>query len=307
MVRKRQQLAPFLNSKGGTMNALADRVAIITGASRGIGKGIAARLAQEGVRVVIAAKTTEPHPRLPGTIHETVEEIREAGGEALAVKCDVRRQEDRERVVNEALSVYGRIDILINNAGAMWFQPLAYTEEKRLDLLLDVNFKAPFLLSQLCIPHMAANGWGHIVNMSPPAEPQISNSGGMIAYLTSKLGATLLAHGLGDELKGTGIACNALWPRTLIESLATITFGLGSAEDWRRPDILVDAVLLILQQDPRAYSGQSLIDEEVLRDRGGVDDFSAYRAAPGSEPPAMDLARFKKKVEEAMQQLQGSA
>ncbi|OGB22462.1 MAG: short chain dehydrogenase [Burkholderiales bacterium RIFCSPLOWO2_02_FULL_57_36] len=278
---------------------LENKVAIVTGASRGIGKAIALRLAGAGVRVVVASKTAEPHARLPGTIHDTVREIHEAGGNACAIQCDVRNPADLQRVVDTTLENFGRIDILINNAGAIWIQSLADTDESRLNLVLDVNFKAPFLLTRLCLPHMAANGWGHIINMGPPLQQQATNSAGMIAYLTSKLGATLIAHGLGDELKGTGIACNSLWPRTLIESLVTATFGFGQPKDWRRSDILVDAVMLILQQDPHAFTGQALIDEEILSRYGGVADFSDYSVVPGSHPATMNLALFKEMAAEA--------
>jgi citronellol/citronellal dehydrogenase len=278
---------------------LENKVAIVTGASRGIGKSIALRLAAAGARVVVASKTALPHARLPGTIHDTVREIHEAGGQACAVQCDVRLHADLQRTVDTTISNFGRIDILVNNAGAMWIQPLANTDESRLNLVLDVNFKAPFLLAQLCLPHMAANGWGHIINMGPPLLQQATNSSGMIAYLVSKLGATLMAHGLGDELKGSGIACNSLWPRTLIESLATATFGLGRPEDWRRSDILVDAVMLILQQDRNTFTGQALIDEDVLSQCGGIADFSAYSVVQGSQPAAMDLALFKEAAAQA--------
>ncbi|MBA3773945.1 MAG: SDR family oxidoreductase [Ramlibacter sp.] len=278
---------------------LENKVAIVTGASRGIGKAIALRLAGAGARVVVASKTAEPHARLPGTIHDTVREIREAGGEACAVQCDVRRHEDLQRTVDTTIANFGRIDILINNAGAIWIQPLADTDESRLNLVLDVNFKAPFLLTRLCLPHMAANGWGHIINMGPPLLQQATNSSGMIAYLTSKLGATLMAHGLGDELKGSGIACNSLWPRTLIESSVTAAFGLGQPKDWRRSDILVDAVMLILQQDRITFTGQALIDEDVLTQYGGIGDFSSYSVVQGSQPATMNLALFKEMAAQA--------
>ncbi|AKJ27308.1 SDR family oxidoreductase [Caldimonas brevitalea] len=285
---------------------LEGKVAIVTGASRGIGKAIALRLAGAGTRVVVASKTAQPHPRLPGTIHDTVREIREAGGTASAVQCDVRLHADLQRVVDTALADYGRIDILINNAGAIWLRSLADTDESRLDLVLDVNFRAPFLLARLCLPHMAANSWGHIVNMGPPLLQQATNSSGMIAYLTSKLGATLMAHGLGDELKGTGIACNSLWPRTLIESAVTTTFGLGRPDDWRRSDILVDAVMLILAQDCRTFTGQALIDEDVLGEYGGVVDFSRYSVVEGSRPAAMNLALFKDMAAQAQRRAQAA-
>lgn len=288
--------------------SLENKVAIVTGASRGIGKAIALRLAQERARVVVAAKTVEPNPKLPGTIHDTVREICEARGEAMAVRCDVRRHEDLDRLVAETLSTFGRIDILVNNAGVIWIQPLSLTDEKRLDLLLDINFKAPFLLSRLCIPHMAKNGWGHIINMSPPIrEEHLTYAAEKIGYMASKINMTLLTHGLAGELKGTGIACNSLWPRTLIESLATINLGLGRPDDWRRSDILVDAVALILHQDPNVYTGQALIDEDVLRDCGGIQDFRRYNVVPDSQPRLMDWALFDQLIEEAKGRFRASS
>lgn len=262
--------------------SLKDRVAIITGASRGIGLATALRLARAGVKIVVAAKTTHPNPKLPGTIQETVAAVQAAGSEALGVKCNVRHYSELENLVAETLKAFGRIDYLINNAGAIWIEPIENTPEKRFDLVMDVNFKAPFLLSQLCVPHMKERGFGHIVNMSPPIVPE--DAAGKIAYMASKFDMTLLTHGLGAELKGSGVAVNSLWPRTLVESLATKNWGMGEPKDWRKADVLADAVAVIFAQDPNEYTARALIDEDVLRERGGVTDFSVYNVVPDGKP-----------------------
>ncbi len=277
------------------MSQLKGKTAIITGASRGIGKITALRLAREGVNVVVAAKTTKENPRLPGTIQTTVDEIKKIGGNAHAVKCNVRHIPELDSLVNETIKVFGRIDILINNAGAIWLEPIENTPEKRFDLVMEVNFKAPFFLSQLCLPHMKKNSWGHIVNMSPPVDP--TDAAGKIAYMCSKFNMTLLAHGLGEELKGSGVACNALWPRTLVESLATINWGMGSPKDWRKADIMADAAAVIVQQDPKTFTGQALIDEDVLREKGGVKDFSIYNVVPDGSPRILDWKVLSKEIQ----------
>jgi NAD(P)-dependent dehydrogenase (short-subunit alcohol dehydrogenase family) len=282
------------------MNALRDRVAIVTGASRGIGKALALRLAKEGVAVVAAAKTMEGNEKLPGCIPETVRAIEQGGGRAVGVRCDVRKEEDLENLVQKAVESFGRIDILINNAGAMWIESLLNTPPKRFDLVMDINFRAPFLLARMCVPYMQKGNWGHIVNMSPPIEaPHLHQVRGKIAYMVSKLGATLLTVGLAQELKEMGIACNSLWPRTLVESLATINLGIGQPEEWRKNDIVVDATLAILEQDPRELTGKTLVDDEALRTLWGQTDFTRYRVVPGKEPNPMDWDRWDKVAEEA--------
>ena len=267
------------------MGLLHGRVAIVTGASRGVGRALALRFAREGATIVVAAKSTEEDARIPGTIHSTCADVRGLGASALPVQCDVRRSADRERLIEETMSAFGRIDILVNNAGAIWVEPIENTPEKRFDLVMDVNFKGPFFLSQLAIPHMRRQGWGHIINMSPPIAP--AEASFKIAYMASKFGMTLLAHGLGRELAGSGVACNALWPRTLVESLAVKNWKMGEPEDWRKPDILADAALEIVRQDPRTFTGQALVDEDVLR-AAGVTDFAPYSVVPGSTPRQLD-------------------
>lgn len=263
------------------METLSGRVAIITGASRGIGRAIALRLAKEGVAVVIAAKTAEPDPRLPGTIYTVAEEVQASGGHALPVQVDVRDENAVQRMVEQTMQTFGRIDILVNNAGALWWYPVLETPPKRFDLVMDVNLRGAFVCSQAVLPHMMAQRWGHIMNMSPPID--FSVLPGKVAYMISKFGMTMLAFGLAEEVKGYNIAVNTLWPRTLIESQATIGWNLGTPQQWRKADIMADAVYEIVRRPPASLTGRALIDEEVLRE-AGVTDFSVYNCTPDGEP-----------------------
>ncbi len=263
------------------METLSGRVAIITGASRGIGRAIALRLAKEGVAVVIAAKTAEPDPRLPGTIYTVAEEVQASGSHALPVQVDVRDENAVQRMVEQTMQTFGRIDILVNNAGALWWYPVLETPPKRFDLVMDVNLRGAFVCSQAVLPHMMAQRWGHIINMSPPID--FSVLPGKVAYMISKFGMTMLAFGLAEEVKEYNIAVNALWPRTLIESQATIGWNLGTPQQWRKADIMADAVYEIVRRPPASLTGRALIDEEVLRE-AGVTDFSVYNCTPDGEP-----------------------
>lgn len=258
------------------------KVAFITGATRGIGKALALALAKEGCDIVVTGKTVKDDPRLPGTIHETARAVRELGAKALPLRVDVRYDVDIERAVRVALEKFGRIDFLVNNAGAMHWMPLMGTPPKKFDLMMDVNVRASYALSYHVAPTMIAQGYGHILMMSPPIDPMAS--AGKIAYAISKFGMTQLAHGLAEELKDANVAANALWPATMIESYATINWGLGGPALWRKPDILVDAALRILSKDPADCTGLSLIDEDFLREEGETD-FAKYRCDPASEPP----------------------
>jgi citronellol/citronellal dehydrogenase len=264
--------------------SLEGRVAIITGSSRGIGRAIAIALAKRGCDIVVAAKTEKPDPRLPGTIYETAREVEATGRRALAVPCDVRDDEKIDALVKETLDRFGRIDILINNAGALWWKPVLETPAKRFDLVMDVNARATFLLARACLPAMIAAKWGHIVNMSPPID--LRPVPGRVAYFMSKYGMTLVAHGLAEEMREHNIAVNALWPVTMIESQATINYSLGAKDQWRKADIVSDATIALVEKPPALRTGQALLDEEVLA-ADGVTDFSKYACVPGSEPPAL--------------------
>jgi citronellol/citronellal dehydrogenase len=260
----------------------ANRVALVTGASRGVGKALALRLAAEGCDVVVAAKTVTPDPRLPGTIGETAREVEALGRRALAAELDVRDDAAVERVVAQTLAEFGHIDFLVNNAGALYWRPVAETEMKRFDLVMGVNARGAFSCTHHLLPAMRAQRFGHVLMLSPPVEP--AAAGGKIAYAISKFGMTLIAHGLADEVREDNVAANALWPATMIESLATINWGLGDRTVWRKPDILADATLRIFAKDPRTFTGNALIDEDFLRAEG-VTDFSGYRCDPAHEPP----------------------
>ncbi|HEV3446565.1 MAG TPA: SDR family oxidoreductase [Gemmataceae bacterium] len=266
------------------MAALAGRVAIITGASRGIGRAIVLGLVKHGCHVVIAAKSTEASEKLPGSIHTVAEEAVSLGGQALPVQVDVRDAEQIDGMVARAMERFGRIDILINNAGALWWKPLLETPAKRFDLVMAVNARAAFLASKAVLPHMTAQSWGHIINMSPPIELNVVP--GRIAYFISKFGMTLLTHGLAEEVRSANIAVNSLWPVTIIESQASINHNLGTPAMWRKPDILVDCVLRLVQKDPSEVTGQALLDEDFLRSEG-VTDFRDYACVLGSEPPRL--------------------
>jgi citronellol/citronellal dehydrogenase len=279
------------------MSELAGRVVIVTGASRGIGRRIALDLGQAGASVVVAAKTVRPHPTLPGTIDETACEVREAGGRALAVRVNVRDDESLERLVDSTLEEFGRIDALVNNAGALWWKPVLDTPARRFDLVMEVNVRAAFLLSRRVARTMIDRGaGGHIVMMSPPLD--LEPHPGMVAYTISKLGMTMTAMGLADELRGAGVSVCSLWPATMIESLATVNWKLGTPAEWRKPEILSDATLALLRKDPGDFTGRQLIDEDFLREEG-VTDFAGYRCVPDAEPPRVGYSDIPLLVERA--------
>lgn len=268
---------------------LKGKVAIITGASRGIGKIIALTLAREGADIVVAAKSVEEDERLPGTIHDTVAEVQALGVRGLAVQTDVRDEQAIERLAKTTADTFGRIDILINNAGALWWRKALDTPPKRYDLVMDVNVRASFLLACACAPVMIAQGGGHILNMSPPLD--LHPHAGMVAYTISKFGMTMVAQGLAVEWKPHGISVNALWPATMVESQATINWGMGERKIWRKPEIIADATLALMLTEPGQVTGRALIDEDFLRERG-VTDFSPYRCDPEHEPPRVDYSQI---------------
>ena len=262
---------------------LAGQVAIVTGSSRGVGRAVALALAREGCDVVVAAKTDEPHPRLPGTIHDTAAEIRKLGRRALPVKCNVREFDDVERLIAQTIDELGRVDLLVNNAGAIHWAPLAEWPAGKFDLVMGVNVRGAFLCSRAAIPHMRERRHGRIVMMSPPVN--VKKVAGKAPYLVSKMGMTMLAHAIAEEEREHGIAACALWPETMIESEATRHFQLGSAAEWRKPEILADATVELCCADPAKVSGRALYDEEALRELKGVSDFSTYSVVPGTTPP----------------------
>lgn len=262
---------------------LENRVVFITGASRGIGRACALACAREGAYVVIAARTdAADNPRQPGTIHDVVNEIEALGGNALALKLDVRDDTACEAAVDKAIACFGRVDALINNAGTLWRADVVETSTKKLDSILGINVRASFVLAHAVLPHMIKQKWGHIVMMSPPLEASGCSHHG--AYAVSKFGMTMIAQAIAEEVREHNVTAHALWPATAIESFATKSFGLGSPEVWRKADIVADAVVALLGREPSARMGRAWIDEDLLREEG-VTDFAKYQCAPGHEPP----------------------
>ncbi|MDP7063072.1 MAG: SDR family oxidoreductase [Planctomycetota bacterium] len=260
---------------------LQGQVAVITGASRGIGKNIALSLARAGADIVIAAKSEKSRDLLPGNIHDTAAEVEALGREALAVKTNVRAAEEIEAMVAATMQRFGRIDILINNAGALHWKGVAETPTKRFDLMMEVNARAAHIASHHVLPHMMERGSGCIVQMSPPLD--LSMVPGKTGYCMSKFGMSLLAMGIAGEVVDSEIRSCALWPATAIESQATINHGLGGLAQWRRADILADSVLGILKLPRKQVHGRCLIDEEVM-DMLDVADLEQYNCVEGGSP-----------------------
>jgi citronellol/citronellal dehydrogenase len=275
--------------------SLKDKVAIITGASRGVGRAVALALAKEGCHIVVAAKSVEDSEKLPGTIYSVAKEVEALGVKSLPVRCDVRNIEEIHNLVEVSKKTFGRIDILINNAGALWWQPMLNTPEKKYDLIMEVNAKATFFACQSVLPSMIENKWGHIINMSPPIDITLLKD--HIAYFMSKYGMTMVTHGLAEEVREHNISVNSLWPLTMIESYATINWGLGDPSMWRKADILADATVAIIKKEPPSLTGQALIDEDFFRSEG-ITDLDKYNCVPGSKPPTLtqlwDMVSSKK-------------
>src|SRR4051812_31582325 len=269
------------------MAELTGKVAIITGASRGIGRALALGLAKAGCHVVIAAKSTESREQLPGSIFTVAAEVEALGAQALPVQVDVRDADQVEGMAAKALERFGRVDLLVNNAGALHWAGILDTPPKRFDLVMGVNARAAFLCCRAVLPALIRQGGGHIVNMSPPMD--LSILPGRVAYGISKLGMTLLTLGLAQEVKRHNVAVNSLWPVTVIESQASINPRPGPPATWRKPDILVDCVLRLARKAPAEVTGQALLDEDFLRAEG-VTDFDGYACVPGSRPPRLAWA-----------------
>ncbi|AGP34823.1 3-oxoacyl-ACP reductase [Sorangium cellulosum] len=271
---------------------LKDRVVFITGASRGIGRAVALACAREGADIVVAAKTeVAENPRLPGTILDVAREVEQLGRRALPVKLDVRDDEACKAAVAAAVERFGRVDALVNNAGALWWADVADTPMKKFDLIMGINVRASFALSQAVLPHMIAQKYGHIIMMSPPVEPEACAHHG--AYAVSKFGMTMIANAIAGEYAEHNVTAHALWPATAIESYATMNFGLGGPELWRKADIIADATVALLAREPSARPGKAWIDEALLREEG-VTDFSKYQCVPGVEPPHFPFSAIPK-------------
>lgn len=260
---------------------MKNKTVFITGGSRGIGKAIGIRLAKEGANIVIAAKTAEPHPKLPGTIYTAAAEIEAAGGKALPLVVDIRSEELVADAVEKTVATFGGIDILINNASAINLSPTEKVTMKRYDLMHQVNTRGTFMTSKYCIPHLKQADNPHILTLSPPLNLKPEWFGAHLAYTMSKYGMSMVTLGLANELKKHGIAANALWPQTAIATAAVrnILGGDQLIQQSRTTDIMADAAYLIFSKDSATCTGNFFIDETLLRAEG-VTDFSGYAVNP---------------------------
>jgi citronellol/citronellal dehydrogenase len=268
---------------------LENRVVAMSGGSRGIGLAIGVALARAGAKVALLAKTDQPHPRLPGTIHTAAEEIAAAGGEALPVVGDVRDDAQVEAFVAAAVERWGGIDVVVNNASAINLTPIADLALKRYDLMLDINVRGTYLLTRAALPHLRASDHAHVLTLSPPLSTDPRWLRGHAAYTVSKMGMTMITLGLAEDEREHGVAANCLWPRTLIATAAVqnLLGGDRAMAMSRTPEIVADAARAILERDPREATGNAYIDDEVLA-AAGVIDLERYRAA-GSGELALDL------------------
>lgn len=259
-------------------DALTGRVAVVTGSSRGIGRALVLALGAAGADIVVAGKTENEDPRLPGTIHSVADEVRALGARALAVRTDVRQEQDVAALIERTVTEFGRVDIVVSNAGALWWERVIDTPPKRYDLMWQVNVRGAYLAAYYALPHMVRQQWGHLLTNSPAITT--APSPGMAAYMTTKMGMTRLALGIAGEHRQDNIAANALWPATLIDSAATRNWGsakMGDPGQWRTPDIYVDAAMQILTSEPSECTGRMVTDEEILTERGWTaEDLDSY-------------------------------
>ena len=269
------------------MTTLANRTLFITGASRGIGLAIALRAARDGANVVIAAKSDVPNPKLPGTIHTAAAAVEAAGGKALAIRCDIREEGEVRAAVAATIARFGGIDILVNNASAIWLRGVLDTPMKRFDLMQQVNARGTFLCAQACLPHLLQAANPHILTLAPPPSLDPKWWAPHTGYTLAKMGMSFVTLGLAAEFAQQGVAINALWPRTLIATDALNMIPGVSGANGRKPAIMADAAHAILTRAARGFSGRFLIDDEVLRD-AGVTDFSGYAVDP-AQPLLPDL------------------
>lgn len=264
------------------MPVFQNRTFFITGASRGIGKAVALKLAAEGANIVIAAKSVTEHPKLGGTIFSAAEEIEKAGGQALAVACDIRNEDMITDAVAQAVARFGGIDAVINNASAISLTHTEDTESKRFDLMHDINVRGTFLVTKHCIPHLLRSENAHILTLSPPVDLDPKWLGAHIAYTLSKYNMTMMAMGWAQEFKQDGISSNSLWPMTTIATAAVnnLLGGEYLMQRSRTTDIIADSVLYIMQQGPGKLTGRQLLDEVILKE-AGITDFEHYAVDPG--------------------------
>jgi len=271
------------------MTSLKGKTLFISGASRGIGLAIALRAARDGANIAILAKTTDPHPKLPGTIFTAAAQIEHAGGKALPLACDIRFEEQVHDAVEKTVARFGGIDVCVNNASAIALTRTVDTDMKRYDLMNGINARGTFLCSKATIPHLAKAENPHILNISPPLDMQSRWFSGRVAYTMAKFGMSMCTLGMAEELRAEGIAVNSLWPLTTIDTAAVrnLLGGDAAARLARKPEIVADAAIEIVRRPSRICTGNFFIDEEVLRE-AGVSDFSVYANDPAS-PPQVDI------------------
>ena len=272
--------------------SLAGKKIFVTGGSRGIGLAIAIRAAKDGAMIAIAAKTNEPNPKLPGTIHTAASDIRAAGGAALAIQCDLRDENQISAAVDQAAKEFGGIDILINNASAINLTPTLQTPAKRFDVMFDVNVRGTFLTSQAVLPHLQESAKAgrnpHILTLSPPLSMKAKWFRNHVAYTMAKYGMSMCVLGMAEEFKREKIAVNALWPRTAIDTAALAMIPGVDTAACRTPEILADAAYIILNRDSASCSGNFFVDDEVLASEG-ITDLEKYSVVPGTTDFLLDF------------------
>ncbi len=270
---------------------LSDQTAFITGTTRGIGKALALNLAERGCDIVSTGKTVDDSDSdLEGTIHKTAEACEEKGVDAHAIQLDVRSEEKVSEAVDEAIEVFGDVNIVINNASAIQLENVEDMPANRFDLMNEVNVRGTYLVSREFIPHLKNQDNAWILTNSPPVK--VDRSPGKAAYAWSKLGMSFVTLSLASELEDHNVGCNTFWPVTAIDTRATRYFGLGSEEDWRTPEIVADTVLEILKKDPEQFTGNSVYDVEFLEESAGITDFSEYNVVEESSPPNLSAMMF---------------
>ncbi len=259
------------------LSTLKGKTLFITGASRGIGKAIALRAAQDGANIAIVAKTKEPHPKLPGTVYSSVEDIESAGGNAIPCITDIRFEDQIQAAIDATLDNFGGIDILVNNASAIDLSPTIEIEMKRYDLMFSVNVRGTFLCSKLCIPFLKKAENPHILNLSPPLNMDPKWFKNNVVYTMAKYGMSMCVLGMAEEFKNDGIAVNALWPRTSIATAAVrnLLGGKSAVRHSRKPEIVADAAYFILTKPSKECTGNFFIDEEILKEHG-ITDLDKY-------------------------------
>ena len=270
------------------MTKLKNKTLFVTGATRGIGFAIAKRAAQDGANIAIIAKTTEPHPKLPGTIHTAAEELNQAGGNAIGIKTDIRFEDQVIAAVEKTIEIFGGIDICVNNASAISITPTLQTEMKRYDLMHGINTRGTFMVSKCCIPHLKKADNPHILNLGPPLNMEGQWFKPHVAYTMAKYGMSMCTLGMSEELKPSGIAVNSLWPRTMINTAAVNNILASTMKDQgvskcRTPAIMGDAAYIIITQNSKKFTGNMCVDDSTII-KSGKTDLSEYLATPDATP-----------------------